>query len=109
MVFIQCFMGYIRLLKATAIQASFMLEIYSFQRVTNLIRESCPFVTAAFPGLEQAKPGMAAMSGSDGHAFGLLLALHAGDGAPRGASNLGDDRFLLVFRQILHQKFVGPF
>ena len=37
----------------------------------------------------------------------LLLALHAGNGAPRGAADLGDDAFLLVFRQVFHQSFVG--
>ncbi|MEI2725666.1 MAG: hypothetical protein V9H26_19775 [Verrucomicrobiota bacterium] len=47
---------------------------------------------------------------SDADAFCLLLlllALHAGDRASRGAADLGDDALLLVFRQVLYQRFVG--
>jgi hypothetical protein len=34
----------------------------------------------------------------------LLLALGAGNGPPRGAGDLGDDAFLLVFGQVFHQR-----
>jgi hypothetical protein len=41
--------------------------------------------------------------------FGLLLALHTGNRAPRRAADLGDDALLLVFRQVLHKKVISPF
>lgn len=51
----------------------------------------------------------AAWAGSDRHAFGLLLllTLHPRDGAARGATDLGNDSFLLVFRQVFDQKVIG--
>lgn len=33
--------------------------------------------------------------------------MRAGDGAARGAHDLDDDAFLLVFGQVFHQRFVG--
>src|SRR2546425_5234983 len=50
-----------------------------------------------------------AFSCGDSLAFRLLLALGAGDRAPRGAGDLGNDAFLLVFGQVLDQRFVGVF
>ena len=39
----------------------------------------------------------------------LLLALHAGNRTARGAADLSDNRFLLVFWQVFDQKIVGAF
>jgi hypothetical protein len=38
----------------------------------------------------------------------LLLALHAGDRAPGRATELSDNPFLLVFREVFDQKVVSP-
>src|SRR5277367_2141739 len=38
-----------------------------------------------------------------------MLSLHAGNGAPCSPSDLGDDAFLLLLRDVFHQQIVGPF
>ena len=85
-----------------------MLENHCAEHVPEGHHSQAYLVPPRLAPLSASGPERVTGSSRDSLSFRLLLALNAGYRAPGRAADLGDDAFLLVFRQVLHEKVVSP-